>query len=38
MIQVTSEFQVLFFSGLISPTLVDGKACKYMLGNGNTKK
>lgn len=38
MIQITSEFQILFISGLISPVLVGGEECKYMLGDGNTKK
>lgn len=38
MIQIACEFQILFISGLISPALVGGEECKYMLGDRNTKK
>lgn len=36
MIQITSEFQSLFISKLISPALMGGEGWKYMPQNENT--
>lgn len=38
MIQITSEFQILFISRLISLALVGEEGWKYMPGNENTNK
>ena len=37
-VPVTSEFQILFISRLISSALVDGEEFKHTLGNKNTTK